>query len=149
MDQKKVDLIKDWPIPTNTSELSRFLGFTGYYRNFIDQYAAITANLTNLLHKDVEWFFGPIQLKTFEFLKQCMVNYPILRLPDLDKPFFIYCDASGAGLGAILAQLDDNGNEYVCEYASRQFQGPEKHYSTIKNIVNTRNWVFIFNGYVV
>ena len=36
MDQKKIDLIKDWPIPTNTSELSRFLGFTGYYRNFID-----------------------------------------------------------------------------------------------------------------
>ena len=125
MDQKKIDLIKDWPIPTNTSELSRFLGFTGYYRNFIDQYAAITANLTNLLHKDVEWFFGPIQLKTFEFLKQCMVNYPILRLPDLDKPFIIYCDASGVGLGAILAQLDDNGNEYVCENASRQQQGPK------------------------
>ncbi len=32
-------------------------------------------------------------------------------------------------MGAILAQVDDDNNEYVCEYASRQFQGPEKHYS--------------------
>ena len=95
MDQKKIELIKNWPVPTNTSELARFLGFTGYYRNFIDQYAAITATLTQLLHKNIEWYFGPIQLTTFEFLKNCLVNYPILRLPDLDKPSIIHSDASG------------------------------------------------------
>jgi hypothetical protein len=32
-------------------------------------------------------------------------------------------------LGAILAQVDDDNNEYVCESASRQLQVPEKHYS--------------------
>ena len=95
MDQKKVELIKNWPVPTNTSELARFLGFTGYYRNFIDQYAAITATLTQLLHKNIEWYFGPVQITTFEFLKNCLVNYPILRLPDLDKPSIIHSDASG------------------------------------------------------
>ena len=115
MDQTKIELIKNWPIPTNTSELSRYLGFTGYYRNFIDQYAAFTANLNQLLHKNVEWYFGPIQLTTFEFLKSCLVQYPILRLPDLERPFIVHCDASGSGLRAILAQEDEDGNKYVCE----------------------------------
>ena len=128
MDQAKIELIKNWPIPKNTSELSRFLGFTGYYRNYVDQYASITANLNQLLRKDAVWYFGPIQLQTFQFLKDLMVQYPILQLPNLDKPFIIHCDASGSGLGAILAQLDDNNNEYVCEYASRLLQGAEHHY---------------------
>lgn len=79
----KAELIKNWAVPTNTSELARFLGFTGYFRNFIDQYAAFTSTLTQLLHKDVEWYFGSSHITTFEFLKKCLVNYPILRLPDL------------------------------------------------------------------
>ncbi len=108
-------LPKNLPLTTNTSELARFLGFTGYYRNFIDQYVAITSTLTQLLHKDVDWYFGPTHITTFELLKKCLVNYPILRLPYLDKPFIIHCDASGSGLGAILAQVDDDNNEYVCE----------------------------------
>ena len=61
LDQKKVELIKNLPVP-----------------NFIDQYATITATSTQLVHKNIEWYFGHIQLTTFEFIKTCLVNYPIL-----------------------------------------------------------------------
>ena len=129
MDENKIKLIKNWPIPTNTTELSRFLGFTGYYRIFIDQFAAITASLNQLLHKNVPWNFGPVEIATFEFLKDLMVQYPILQLPNLERPFIIHCDASGSGLGAILAQVDEHNNEYVCEFASRLLHNAEHHYS--------------------
>jgi hypothetical protein len=59
------------------------------------------------------------------------MEFPILRQPDHSKPehsFYIYTDASGYALGAILLQFDDNSNEYVCQYASRLLKGAEIYY---------------------
>jgi hypothetical protein len=61
-------------------------------------------------------------------LKTKLVSNPILRLPSLDKPFILYTDASGYALGAILSQKDDDGNEYVCCYASRILKNAELNY---------------------
>jgi hypothetical protein len=47
----------------------------------------------------------------------------------LNRQFIIHTDASGLGLGAILSQIDENNNEYVCEYASRQMKGSELNYA--------------------
>jgi hypothetical protein len=30
----------------------------------------------------------------------------VLVMPDIEKPFFIYCDTSGQGLGCVLMQDD-------------------------------------------
>jgi ribonuclease HI len=44
-------------------------------------------------------------------------------MPDIEKPFSIYCDASGQGLGCVLMQ-----NGHVVVYASRQFRKHEEKY---------------------
>src|SRR5579863_8123234 len=41
MDDKKVEKVKNWQQPTNVTEVRRFLGFTGYYRYFIQDYSRI------------------------------------------------------------------------------------------------------------
>jgi hypothetical protein len=46
-------------------------------------------------------------------------------MPDMEKPFSIYCDASGQGLGCVLMQDD-----HVVAYASRQLRKHEVKYST-------------------
>ncbi len=49
MDEGKVEAIKTWPQPTNIKELQRFLGFSNFYRRFIQNYSTLTNPLTNLL----------------------------------------------------------------------------------------------------
>jgi ribonuclease HI len=46
-------------------------------------------------------------------------------MPDMEKPFAIYCDASGQGLGCVLMQ-----DGHMVAYASRQLRKHEAHYLT-------------------
>lgn len=61
-------------------------------------------------------------------MKKELCSYPILRMPNPNQQFILYTDASNVGIGAVLGQKDDNGNEYVIAYASRQLHGAEINY---------------------
>ena len=37
-----IQKVVDWPTPETTKQLSTFLGFTGYYRNYIENYSHLT-----------------------------------------------------------------------------------------------------------
>jgi hypothetical protein len=50
---------------------------------------------------------------------------PILVMPDMEKLFSIYCDASGQDLGCVLMQ-----DGHVVAYASRQLRNNEVNYPT-------------------
>jgi hypothetical protein len=47
-------------------------------------------------------------------LKKRLTTAPILVMPDMEKLFCIFCDASGQGLGCVLIQ-----HGHVVAYASR------------------------------
>jgi hypothetical protein len=50
-------------------------------------------------------------------LKVLLTTAPVLAQPDINKPFDVYCDASGSGLGCVLMQEGQ-----VIAYASRQLR---------------------------
>jgi hypothetical protein len=58
-------------------------------------------------------------------LKQELITAPVLVLPDVHKPFSVYCDASYTGLGCVLMQEGK-----VVAYSSRQLKVHEKNYPT-------------------
>ena len=87
--------------------------------------------LNKLLQKDVSFIWGQDQQIAFEKLKECLITAPILQHPDFSKPFYVHTDASGTGLGAVLAQRDENtSHEYAVAYASRSLTKAEQNYHT-------------------
>ena len=49
MDPSKQEAVQKWPIPKTIKEVRSYLGFAGYYRRFIRDYAKIVRPLNDLL----------------------------------------------------------------------------------------------------
>ena len=67
-------------------------------------FSIIVAPLNELVKKGVVYKWGKDQEKTFETLKQKLINAPLLALPNFSKTFKIECDASNVGIGVVLLQ---------------------------------------------
>lgn len=130
--EAKVEAIWNFPVPTNRTELLRFLGMTGYYRSFCPNFSTVVAPLTDLLRKDVPYVWNKVCQKAFDRAKLLLCGEPVLAAPQFDKPFLIQVDASSVGAGAVLLQPDsDQINRPVC-YFSRKLNDHQKNYSVIE-----------------
>jgi hypothetical protein len=81
--------------------------------------------MTELLEKDKTFEWTPTCKASFRELKKRLTTAPILAMPDMEKPFSIYCYASGQGLGCVLMQ-----DGHVVAYASLQLRKHEVNYPT-------------------
>lgn len=90
------------------------MGLVGYYRRFIENFSKIAKPMTALTEKSVKFVWSEKCQAAFEELKKRLTMTPVLTLPDLQKSFTVYCDASKEGLGCVLMQEGK-----VIAYASR------------------------------
>jgi hypothetical protein len=113
VDPEKVQEVMDWEPPTTVRQIRSFLGLVGYYRRFIPDFSRIAKPMNELLKKGVKYAWSQKCEDAFHTLRQHLTTAPVLAQPDNTKPFEVYCDASGTGLGCVLMQ--DNR---VIAYAS-------------------------------
>jgi hypothetical protein len=98
VDPSKVQDVLSWKAPTSVSDIRSFPGLTGYYRRFIKGFSNISKPMTKLLMKDKQFEWTPACEASFQELKKRLMIALVLVILDVEKPFFIYCDASGQGL---------------------------------------------------
>lgn len=60
--------------------------------------------MTELLKKDTKFKWTEECEASFQDLKKRLVTAPVLILPEQQKDYQVYCDASCQGLGAVLMQ---------------------------------------------
>lgn len=85
--------------------------------------------MTELLKKNKSFDGTDNAQASFDILKQRLTSAPFLANPDFTKPFIIQCDASQNGVGAVLAQLNENGEEVPIAYMSQKPNKAQRNYS--------------------
>ncbi|XP_067939845.1 LOW QUALITY PROTEIN: uncharacterized protein [Watersipora subatra] len=131
--EDNVEKITEAPRPLTKTQVWSFLGLTGYYREFVPNYAVIASPLSDLTKKGqpnkVIW--TDAQEKAYRKLRATITEKPVLKLPDITKQFTLRTDASDTGLGAVLLQEHDR-KIFPVSYASRKLLDRERNYSTIE-----------------
>ncbi|KAF9762731.1 Retrovirus-related Pol polyprotein from transposon [Nosema granulosis] len=153
-DPEKIEAIRKYPKPTTIKELRSFLGTINYNREFIKDFATLTAPLYEILKGKKKNSAKRItmtenQQNSFEKLKKILCENTERAQPNRHGHFILTTDASDTGIGAILAQKDEVGRERMIAAFSKNFDKCQKNYSVtdkellgvVKGIENFRHYL--------
>ena len=127
-DPEKLEAVRSYPVPVDAKSLRSFLGLASYYRRFVPGFAKVAGLLHSLTKKDVTFAWSPECQESFEELKHLLTTSPVLAFPDFSWRFILETDASGAGLGVVLAQEQLDHSVRPIAYASRTLLKHECNY---------------------
>ena len=134
--QAKTAAIRALPTPTDLESLRRVLGFAGYYRVYVPDYAAIARPLTELTQKGVVFEMTPERCAAWETLKDKLCDPDcVLTRPKETRKYVLHTDFSNKGIAAVLGQqywIDEEGKEVMIACISRSLNKHERNYSSYK-----------------
>jgi hypothetical protein len=149
MDKAKVETVEQLLPPMDVKSLRSFLGHAEFYRRFIKYFSKITKPLTQLLQKDMAFYFDEKCLAAFRTLKCALVSAPIIQPPDWSQPFEIMCDVSDYAVGAVLGQRKE-GRVHAVYYASKTLSEAQLNYATTEKELLAVVFAFEkFRSYIV
>ena len=129
MDPVKVSGVAEWPVPKNKKEVSAFLGFTNFYRRFIEGFSHLARPLFDLTRKDAPFQWTTEAQGAFDSLKQRITSSPILALPDDLRPYRVEADSSDYATGAVLSQQSGkDGKWHPVAFYSKSLSPVERNY---------------------
>jgi hypothetical protein len=94
VDPSKVQDVLGWNAPTSVSDIQSFLGLASYYWRFIEGFLKTAKPMTELLEKDKKFKWMLACEASFQELKKQLTIALILVMPNMEKSFSIYYDAS-------------------------------------------------------
>jgi hypothetical protein len=129
MDPEKVLAIKEWQSPKSAKGVRSFLGFANFYREFISNFSKMTAPLTKLTGKDVEFVWGEEQEQAFQDLKTAFCTDPTLAYFDPELETHLETNASGWASGGALLQRGLDKKLRVVAFFSAKHTPAECNYN--------------------
>ena len=139
-DKRKTAAITAYPVPSNITELQRFMGMVNQMGKFVPGLAGINETLRQLLRKDTTWYWGIAQQSSFQRVKGLLLSSAVLAHYDPSRPTIVATDASSSGVGAVLLQIQDDRKRHPICYASRSLNGTEKRYAVIEKEALAATW---------
>ena len=133
----------------NVMEIQSFLGFMGYYHQFIPKFVQVAWPLHKLTSgENADKKMAAIQWdsrcqQAFNDLKRLCTMAPILAYVDFTKPFKLHTDACGSGLGAVLYQTHKDHTDAVIAYVRRCLSKAEFHYPAHKLEFHALKWAVV------
>ena len=121
----KVEDVLSWKPPTMVHEVRSFFGMAGNYRRFIPNFSRVAKPITTLLKNQTKFVWSSECEQAFQTLKKLLTTAPVLAQPNIEKPFNVYCDAWGIGIGRVVMK-----EGRVIAYASRLLKPHEENYPT-------------------
>ena len=135
-DPEKLEVLDQMETPKTKKELRRILGFFGYFRESIPNFAGIAKPLTDLTSKrfrtQIPW--SEIHQEAFCNLKEALkkaVDEP-LHSVDFTKPLSLFTDANECSVAAALTQLNDNGNYLPVAFSSTKLNETQRKWSVVE-----------------
>ena len=107
--------------------LQRMVGMIQWLHRYIPRLADWLEPITELSGDKSKALWTSTRHQSLLRIKQLVRSTPLLRHPNLEEPFYVVCDASDVGVGAVLMQKHDT-ILHPCEFWSKKFGTHEKHW---------------------
>ncbi|MFY7813127.1 MAG: reverse transcriptase domain-containing protein, partial [Candidatus Nanopelagicaceae bacterium] len=122
---RRASAMAKYPVPTNPSELSRFVKSAGYFRDLVDHFATDEAVLNPCIKS---WNWTPECKKSFESLREKLAALPYVVPYDEANKIELHVDTSKSVIGAVLLQVLPNGTKAPIWYYSSMLSDVERRY---------------------
>ena len=132
--EERIKALLELQAPSDRKSLQSLLGFFGYNRKWIPQYAALTKCMYQLLQKGKPFHWTKECDQNLLYLKEAVRNSITLAVPDLydsQKSYELVIDGSKYGMGAHLSQVI-NGTRRVIGYFSKAIPSHKREWSQTK-----------------
>ena len=152
-DPKKIEAVKNWPVPIYLTDVRGFIGLCSYYRRFIKNFGEKVKPLSQLTMRTSDHVWREEHTESFNEMKQALTSSPLLAHPREGCEYILDTDASTWAIGAVLSQMQENAAGHLKErpiaFASRLLLPRELNYCTRKReLLAIYEWIQYFQHYL-
>ena len=130
-DPDKLSAVWAWHLPDSVKQVRQFVGFVGYHRHLIPNFAGLSEPLVALTQKGTVFAWTAERQAAFDPLKSCLLRAPILGFHTKSDRFVLDTDASLFAVGDVLNQIQGD-QEVIIAYTSRSLRLSQHRYCTTR-----------------
>ncbi len=128
MNSRKIQMIVEWSILINLTQIQFFINFCNFYRRFIKNFSKIVHFMIQLTQKKIIFEWNEIYQMTFNHMKRCMIKTSILRHFDQTHETILKINSFNYVNNEVLSQYDDKEILHLMVFYSKNMFSAECNY---------------------